>query len=271
MKLPAEVREDCDSLKAALLERDEANIKNAAATFWTYTKQAGISALEHRQFVQRLVKRFIDGDDKESWEDALVREKTIQDLPKEGRMYVRERKPKTSLDVARLAEEYFANREESYTAWKANPTEQDQQSHHGRRDRYQYNRGRRAGSPRYNRQDTSPRQEETEVDHKTPHSETKGQNNKQGGAKKPSGSGKSRDPKSGKCFRCGEPGHKQADCQLKVNRIEAISPRRLSDSLRPGQIDRSFNNILLDSGEEVSSSERVSCPNSGSRWERLHS
>lgn len=111
--LPAEVREDYDALKTALLERDEVNIKKAAATFWTYTKQAGVSALEHRQFVQRLVKRFIDGDDKDSYEDALVREKTIQDLPKDGRTYVCERKPKTSLDVARLAEEYFAIREES--------------------------------------------------------------------------------------------------------------------------------------------------------------
>lgn len=96
--------------------------------------------------------------------------------------------------------------------------------------------------------DRSPRQEETE--NKTPKPDNKGAPTEQGEKKSQPKARKA--PKSVKCFRCGEPGHKQADCQLKVNRIEVISPRQLNDSLRPGKIlDKSFN-ILLDSGAEVS-------------------
>lgn len=62
-----------------------------------------------------------------------------------------------------------------------------------------------------------------------------------------------RNPKSGRCFKCGEQGHKQAECKLKVHRIEAISSKRLHNSLRPGKVgERKMSDILLDSGAEVS-------------------
>lgn len=49
---------------------------------------------------------------------------------------MRERKPKSTLEVANLAEEYFSNKEESYTAWQ--PEQSDHGSQHyrdsGKRD-----------------------------------------------------------------------------------------------------------------------------------------
>lgn len=133
VKLPAEVRDDYDRLKAALLERDESNVKNATATFWTYAKKRGVTALEHHQFVHRLIEHFLEGDNRASCVDSLLKEKTIQDLPKEDRTYIRERKPKTSLEVVKLAEEYFANKEESYAAWSS---EQADHSNHNYKDSY---------------------------------------------------------------------------------------------------------------------------------------
>lgn len=62
-----------------------------------------------------------------------------------------------------------------------------------------------------------------------------------------------KDLKSGKCFNCGEFGHRQAECSLKVHKIDAISPQRLSNSLRRGHIfGKAHNNILLDSRAEIS-------------------
>lgn len=85
VKMPTEVQGDFEALKLALLERDETNVQDAAATFWAYGKKANVSALEERQYLLRLVPRFIDGDDKAAWTDALVRERIIHGLPKEGR------------------------------------------------------------------------------------------------------------------------------------------------------------------------------------------
>lgn len=106
-KLPADVRDTYDTLKAALLERDESNVKNAAATFWTMTKKKDATALEHRQQLTRLVDRFLEGDDRASIINSLVKERMVHDLPKEGRIYVRQRKPKSSLEASSLAEELF--------------------------------------------------------------------------------------------------------------------------------------------------------------------
>lgn len=90
-----------------MLERDEANVQDAAYTFWNHSKKAGVTALEERNYILRLIHRFIQGDDKDTWMDSLAREKLIQGLPKEGRQFVKERRPETSMEAARLAERFF--------------------------------------------------------------------------------------------------------------------------------------------------------------------
>lgn len=89
-KLPQATQDDYDELKTALIERDESSVRNAAAAFWSRSKKKGMTALEHAQYVQRLADRFLDGEDRASILDSFVREVVTQDLPKEGRMYVRE-------------------------------------------------------------------------------------------------------------------------------------------------------------------------------------
>lgn len=90
VKLPQETREVYDTLKMALLERDDAITKNAAASFWSLMKRQGTTALEFGQQVRRLADRFLEGDDRASCLDSLSKERFIQELPKEGRAYVRQ-------------------------------------------------------------------------------------------------------------------------------------------------------------------------------------
>lgn len=100
-KLPQATQDRFQDLKAALIEQDEASVRNAAASFWARAKKRGTTALKHAQYVQRLVDRMIEGRDRDSFIDSLGKEVVTQDLPKEGRMFVRERKPYMTLETAK--------------------------------------------------------------------------------------------------------------------------------------------------------------------------
>lgn len=68
-----------------------------------------------------------------------MRERLIQELPKDGRMYVRQRKPKTGLEAATLAEEFFQHREESYSSWSSEQSD-DRSRGHAAGDKQPYKR-----------------------------------------------------------------------------------------------------------------------------------
>lgn len=108
VKLPADVQADYDQLKEALRDHDESNIRDAAVTFWNHCKKSGTSALEERQTLIRLGTRFINGDDRQTCVDQVVKEWMVQRLPKEARQYVRERTPESSMDAVKLIEKFFS-------------------------------------------------------------------------------------------------------------------------------------------------------------------
>lgn len=145
-KLPPETQDNYPRLREALLERDDLHTKNAASTFWTMPKRKGVTAGEYHQTLLRLLDRFTEGEDRDSILDSIVKERLIQELPKEGRMYIRQRKPKTGLEATVLAEEFFHHKEDSYSSWsseQADTRTQGQQS----RDRQPYRRWRKDYSP----------------------------------------------------------------------------------------------------------------------------
>lgn len=136
-KLPPDVQADYDLLVAALKDRDESNIQDAAVTFWNHTKKSGVSGLEERQILMRLVSRFVSGTEEEC-RDSIVKEWMIQRLPKEARQYVREKTPATSMEAVRLVEKFFSAREESYTIYRASTISYDQPKYTDRQEqRYQ--------------------------------------------------------------------------------------------------------------------------------------
>lgn len=78
----------------------------------------------------------MEGDDPDTILDLIVRERLTQELPKEGRLYVRQRKPRTGLEAAALAEEWFQLREETYSGWTSEQMDQRSSSQPSR-DRQQ--------------------------------------------------------------------------------------------------------------------------------------
>lgn len=226
-KLPPDTRDQYDNLKIAFLERDDSNIKNAASMFWTMPKKRGTTALEYYQQILQLIDRFTEGEDHAGWMDLLAKEWLIQELPKEGRIYIRQRKPKNRLEATALAEEYFHNQEDSFSTWSSECTSQLSHNQYDtyRRDRYSYRRWRRDSSPRQTRRDSSPWSEDSnkqEQELKASTQDTK--NPPRTGGNKSQQSGKGKGGQGGiKCFECGRQGHKKAECPSKVNRIKAIT------------------------------------------------
>lgn len=129
MKLPVDLIDDFQQLRQALQDRDDVHTKNAASTFWTLPKKKGISAIEYHQSITRLIHRFAEGEDKDSILDSIVRERITQELPLEGRTYIRQRKPTTGLQAAQLAEEWFQLKEETYSGWSSEHTDPNSSNH----------------------------------------------------------------------------------------------------------------------------------------------
>lgn len=188
-KLPSEIQEDYEMLKTALLERDAANSKNASSTFWTVVKKKGTTALEYSQTLRRLATRFVNHTDIESVMDSFVKERFIQELPKEGRMYIRQREPKTTLEATKLADDYFHFGESSYASWSS---EQSEPSHtHHSRERHSHKRRSRDYQQRQTGRGSPPRQEDRKGDSKDPPSDNIPEQADQG-SKKTQGTAKPR-------------------------------------------------------------------------------
>lgn len=49
--------------------------------------------------------------------DSVSKERLIQEMPKDARQFIRERKPKDLLQAAALAKEFFANQERDFSSW----------------------------------------------------------------------------------------------------------------------------------------------------------
>lgn len=237
VKLPPEVKGQYNTLKVALLERDDYQTKNLVATYWTLTKDRGVSALEFAQHILRLLSRFMEGEDRAACMNSMAKERFIHELPKEGRAFIRQRKPKSLLEATILAEEFFHMLEDSYTTWSSSAHGGHSGHNSYRKDRYPYSKGRRSGSPRYQRRDSPPRSKDRKTATKAPKQEAKGTQAEQREKKAHNQQRPKKDPRSGKCFACGEAGHKQTNCPSRVNRVEAQVKCQLCDGNSHGAKD----------------------------------
>lgn len=289
-KLPPEIKADYEALKQALLDRDDQHLRNPAATFWTLGKDKGVTALDYGQQLTRLADRFLRGEDRASCLDSIVMERFIQELTKDGRAWVRQRKPQSLLEATRLAEDYFHYHEESYVSWSSRAGDGSVEGKTpSQREKQPYRQWKRDYSPKRQEGDTPQKGEPKESGAKPPNTGDQpeagaGQGQQPGGARGSLGGGV-------RCFLCGERGHKKPNCPKKQQKVNAVQqevicqlcrgagheagecPSRVSrigvplakdtswNSRRAGTVEnKQVDNILMDSGAQVSIVARQTLP-----------
>ena len=99
------------TVKAAILRRYNINDEMYRQRFRSFRYKPGKTPTEMAKRLTDLAGRwFKDCDTVEKVKDAAVKEQLLATLPYDVRMWVKERKPKTTGDAAQLAEDYFQAR-----------------------------------------------------------------------------------------------------------------------------------------------------------------
>lgn len=104
INLEADQRKDYDVLKEHLSKSDNVHSRDAGQIFWSMYKDHGMSMRDYSQKLLRALKRFAIGDNRDDILNSILKERLIQELPKETRTYVRDKQPETPLQVCLEAE-----------------------------------------------------------------------------------------------------------------------------------------------------------------------
>ena len=99
------------TVKAAILRRYNINEETYCQRFRSFKYRAGKTPTEIATRLTDLAGRWLkDCSTFEEVKDAVVKEQLLTTLPEDVRMWVKERKPKTTTDAAQLAEDYLQAR-----------------------------------------------------------------------------------------------------------------------------------------------------------------
>ena len=99
------------TVKAAILRRYNINEETYRQRFRSFKYRAGKTPTEIATRLTDLAGRWLkDCSTFEEVKDAVVKEQLLTTLPEDVRMWVKERKPKTTTDAAQLAEDYLQAR-----------------------------------------------------------------------------------------------------------------------------------------------------------------
>ena len=105
--LSAEAASDYDQLKAAILRRYDINDETYRQRFRAATQKGGEAFRELATRLQDLARKWTrECTTVEELLEAIVVEQLIHTLPEDIRVWVRERKPKSSLEARQLADDY---------------------------------------------------------------------------------------------------------------------------------------------------------------------
>ena len=247
--MSAEDASDYDKLKKAILRRYDINEESYRQHFRSATKKPGET---NRELVARLV------DLAEKWmqgctsiaevTDVVVLEQVTNTLPGDVRVFVKERKPKTSLEAAELADDYLRARKQNP---EATFREEDRKLPEIRPP-VGPRRCLRCGKPGHLVRDCRkaiPRPSEAGKE-------------KEPGAKQEKAEGQKKDLKDIECFNCHQKGHYASNCPHRAmfcmeRRMDHTGHSKVKRNLhvekpgiaKPGVVEGTVvSNILLDTG-----------------------
>ena len=106
---------DYKKLKVAILKRYSVNEENYRQQFRQARRKQGELSAEFAVRLSDLMDKWMQGcDNMEAVKDKLVMEQLIETLPSYVRIWVKERKPKTSKEAGEYADDYFQAHLEEY-------------------------------------------------------------------------------------------------------------------------------------------------------------
>ena len=99
--------QDYDRVKAAIFQCYDINEETYRRRFWTLKPKENETPVELVIHVRDLAEKWLkDCGSIQAVLDAVVKEQFVELLPDEVRVWVKERKPKTSEEAGKLAEDY---------------------------------------------------------------------------------------------------------------------------------------------------------------------
>ena len=222
---------DYEKLKAAVLRRYDITEESYRQRFRSATLKDGESVTESLARIEDLAGKWMkSAKSRDEVVDLVLMEQLLTMLPENVRLFVKERKPKTSAEASKLADDYIVARKEDATNAKGRDSE-EKQNPEKRSSAPRWNKGRRNG---YQPRDGRQGQVKTEPEKTTP--------------KRPR-----KDLRNLECFNCHERGHYAFQCPkdahfCKVSR-ETEEVAHSVNVKRKGVVEGTpVERILLDTG-----------------------
>lgn len=104
-----------EAVKKAILARYEINQESYCQWLRSISRKDGETSCELKARLDDLASKWLqESTSMEEVKDLIVMEQLINMLPLDVRIFVKERKPKTSAEAARLADDYWQARKPSY-------------------------------------------------------------------------------------------------------------------------------------------------------------
>ena len=247
--MSADESADYEHVKKAILRRYDINEESYRQRFRGAKRKEGETSRELAARLEDLVDKWMQGRDKiEAIKDLIVLEQLVETLPTDVRIFVKERKPETTAEAAKLADDYCQARKHESEKIKIQNAGKPNEKRVPRTCL-------RCGKPGHIAKDcwaVLPR----------PNQESNTERNTPARQARPERRGK--DLKDVECFNCQQKGHYSSNCPQRAlfcmerrldyqgnSKITRQQPeKKISPGvIKPGAVEgKQVSNILLDTG-----------------------
>ena len=222
-----------DTVKEHILNHCGTRHERLGDQFWSYTRPRGLSITQSLTQLQRILFRFAkNAPSRADVLDLILMEKTLQTLPPSAAAHVRDKKPRTAKEAAKLADYFFQDRRTmpDHPRWQ--------------KKSFQPKRQESGDSPREQDQNSVECQHSTRTEQSINPQKEK--------SVTLTSSGSTIEKKRGpKCYQCLEWGHIAARCPQKV--LVVLNPKKHVDAFMVAGCIQGvrFEDLLIDSGADM--------------------